>query len=124
MSCSICDRIATEGWTGLPTGTFHCHDSTTSGIVGCHVNWTGKSRLHTVCCHRTFSGDSAERKYHHPKGHPERCATEDEMRERGAVCRGGVWGSPGPDAGTIEKWRAGSDSATPRGEIGTQEARP
>lgn len=124
MTCEICTHIAETGWSGLPSGTFHCGDSQSAGVVGCHVNWTGLNRQHTVCCHRTFSGESAEVKYHHPKGHPDRCATDDEMRERGAVCRAGVWGGPSPDAQTVGKWRAASDSGTPPGEIGTQASAP
>jgi hypothetical protein len=93
MTCPVCARVRSEGWTGLARGVSHCGDSRRAGITGCHVEWTGRSRMHTVCCHRTFSGETAEVRYHR-EAKTARCRTDAEMAALGAVCRAGVWGGP------------------------------
>jgi hypothetical protein len=92
-ACPICEHTAEFGWNGL-NGKAHCCDSPRAGIRGCHATWGGKSRLHTVCCHRTFSGDSAERRFHRDRGG--NCRTEAALARAGAVQRDGVWGFPPP----------------------------
>ena len=94
MTCAPCAHIAVDGSYGLPAGTTHCKD--------CHTTWSGLARVHTVCCHRTFSTDGTEQRFHgNRRGRLSRCPTDDEMAQAGAVraMRGALalWSGPPRD---------------------------
>ena len=104
MDCLVCKHIKETGWNGL-SGEFHCADSRRAGVVGCHVNWTGLARVHTVCCHRTFSTDGTERYFHGSQvARLSRCPTDDEMalRPKPLALTAGVWHHAPPDG---QPWR-------------------
>lgn len=48
--CQLCTDSTHGAWPRTHRGT-HCRD--------CHQSWTSKTAAHTLCCHRTFSSNSA-----------------------------------------------------------------
>jgi hypothetical protein len=49
-TCCVCTESRPGTWPRWFKG-FHCRR--------CHSSWTGRQAAHTICCHRTFSSNSA-----------------------------------------------------------------